>query len=168
MQATEPLVTRHSSLATSRFNETPVSITDAQKRKLILAARDAGLSVDDVRALCPEGSIRQLSRAEAAAMIEKFVGHGLPEPAAAVAPASRRCPRRRPTPGTIRMITAAHVAQINQLLDDIFRTEEAGSAWLKRTWCVNDVWKLGTARNAGKLIAQLKRKIEGMKPAWHG
>jgi len=102
-------------------------ITAAQRRALFAAARDKGLSTDDLRAMTPKGSISMLTLPEAADLLgrlNKGTTHDRPAP-----------PRARRPRGVIAMHPGSALLQMDsQLCRDLKIhyqwTEGALSRWL--------------------------------------
>jgi hypothetical protein len=115
--------------------------------------------VDDLRAEAPGGSLRQLSRAALAAWITQMVGRPMPnEPGHP--PAMKRT---RSKPGVIKMIDPAHGYYIGRLLDQVFPTMDAAFAWLRKTFKVERIHDLGTAKRAGEVIRVLEQMRDRKK-----
>ena len=136
------------------LNTKPGSSTTAQRKRLIALGRSAGQSVDDLREIAG-GSLRQLSAAQASALITRLGGGDLPnEPGKAPRPYGRR------TTDATRMIHTDHVEQIERLLIECFDDPARGAAWLRKNFKVDEVRQLATAQRAGEVIATLKRMIQ--------
>lgn len=55
-------------------SHSPRPITEPQRRAIFAAARQRGMSPDDVRALCPKGSVSMLSSFEASRVLDRLNG----------------------------------------------------------------------------------------------
>lgn len=142
--------------ATAAINNRPRSITTAQIRALFAAGRKLGLSSDAVREAAG-GSVRSLSRSDASDLIERLGGGELPHAPGDPWTTHYRRPRRRPVPGIIRMISDRHCELIAKMLTEVFKTEDAGAAWLKKYFGFATPRELGSEKRAGEVIHVLKK-----------
>lgn len=109
------------------MSEDPIGlepIRDTQRRAIFAAMRARGLTIDDVRSLCPARSISKLSRREAGAVLSRLN-------AATDYAHPRSAPRgpRRPK-GVFRMATPAQRGKVEALRIDLGWTPEALAQWL--------------------------------------
>lgn len=137
------------------MNPRPGSVTQKQIQTLVMAARNQGVDLHELRAMTPQGSLRKLSAAEASAMLSRF-GAAMPHP-----PGREPAPYRgSPQPGVRRLIAPAHEEQIERLLREIWPDDApAAERWLFARFGVGRVRDLATAQRAGECIAALKAKL---------
>jgi len=99
-------------------------ITAAQRAALFAAGAARGLSIDDIRALTPAGSISMLSRAQASDLLDRMnsgTAYAHPRPV-------RRGPRR--PKGVYRVRTPTQLAKIEALRVQLGWTAEGLAGWL--------------------------------------
>lgn len=137
----------------------PGTSTPAQRSALVVAARAKGVGLDELRGMVG-GSVSALSRQACGDWIESFTGEKL---MASPKKQTRRSGRAVAT----RMITDAHVEQIEKLGADVFRDQQRFENWLRTRFNVADIRALGTAARAGQCIFQLKNMLKNQRPAWH-
>ena len=97
--------------------------TAAQRRAIVLAGRRLGLSLDALRGLTPQGSLRALSFAQAAALLDQLnQGRQRPAYAAKRLPASDArasgdagSAGRRSVPGIVKFVTPAQREEMEAL-----------------------------------------------------
>ena len=155
----------------SALSDAPGSSTKLQHQRLVMAGRDRGLDLNEIRSMCG-GSLRALSARAASDWITRFTGRDLPNP-----PGQAPRAYRHPAPGTTRMIAEKHIGQILLLLCKVFPTLDAGLYWLAGNFKIpvvnlkstgrtlhsvtvasptETIRQLGTARRAGEVIRVLK------------
>ncbi|MBE7507765.1 MAG: hypothetical protein HS101_15980 [Planctomycetia bacterium] len=87
----------------------PRPITEPQRKAIFAAARQRGMSTDDVRALCPKGSVSMLSSLEASRVLDRLNGKTDDD-------RSRRTKRRKSGARDVtRMISSDQLAYIDKL-----------------------------------------------------
>lgn len=87
----------------------PRPITEPQRKAIFAAARQRGMSTDDVRALCPNGSVSMLSSLEASRVLDRL--NGKPDDDRSHRPKRRKSGARDVT----RMISSDQLAYIDKL-----------------------------------------------------
>lgn len=138
----------------------PGSSTTAQHKRLYIAARDRGLSRDQLKDMLGAESLKELSAHSASEAITKLTGDELPNPPGEKPSTYPRCK----TPGATRIISPDQVQQIHRLAMEYFNEQgEAAKAWLIKNFKVDDASKLATAQRAGEVIGVLKAMIERTK-----
>lgn len=139
----------------ARLKTQSKTCTANQRKRIVLAGKLHGYSVDDLRDMAG-GKLHDLSSQQASDLIKKLSGDDLPNP-----------PGQKPStykgkakPGTTRMITADQVEQIINQMGTYFKGDmDAAYKWFKKTYKVDDVRSLATAKRGGEVIYALKTMI---------
>jgi len=105
------------------LTDEPIRAT--QRRAIFAAMHARGLEIDDVRALCPNGSISKLSRAEAGDVLQRLNARTEYEHPRRTRPRSSRRPK-----GVYRLATSGQRAKIEALRIDLDWTVERLTEWL--------------------------------------
>lgn len=117
-------------------------ITPGQRRKLFVLADERGMSIDDVRDMTPAGSISALSRAEAAALLDRLSGGADFQEHRRARPRGPRRPK-----GVSAMATDAQRSKIESLRIDLEWTPEGLVGFLSERHYSHG----GPMANAGQL-----------------
>lgn len=135
------------------LHTTPGSSTARQHQTLVIAGRNRGMTLNEIRKLVG-GSLRKLSSAAASKFIAQLSGRDL-----ANRPGEKPSPYagRPATPGATRMITEDHVDQIVRLGAANFDNYEALAGWLVKDFKVVEIPDLA--------FADLRRLIRGLQTA---
>lgn len=139
------------------LRDKPSTSTTKQHRKLICAARQVGINVDQLRQMVG-GSLRNLSAKQASMLIQRFTGEALPNP-----PGEKPHSYARRPHDTIRIIAADHIEQIDRLGALYFCDADRYRQWLKKNFKVVYPDQLLTAERACEVIYVLKTMIERRK-----
>lgn len=140
----------------------PSPITPAQRKAIFAAARAKGRSVDDLRAMTPNGSISRLSRREAFDLLNRLnagTEHDRPAP--------RRRPRR--AKGMYAFVTDAQRDLIAALRLEIGWSDEQFRDWLGKRHYADDPTRpmtdMQSSADAMRVIELLKDVRDGMARA---
>lgn len=141
--------------AVAQLDSRPGSIRPKQLQLIWLLGRKRHMDPQDIRDAAG-GSVSALSCEQASVLIQQLGGGELPnEPGQAPPP-----PKRKRTPGTVRMISGELEEQCTNLLMKAFEYDtERAYAWLLKDFKVERVRDLATAQRAGELVYVLKTMI---------
>ncbi len=126
--------------------------TPAQRRAIVLAGRQRGMDLDQLRGMTPAGSLRALSFDQAAAILDRL-HDGRP------APERKRRPPRRSRPGILKMVTLRQRETIASLQVRIGWGDERLDEFLWRTFGLR-MQTLASRRDASRIITILGRVLE--------
>lgn len=121
-------------------------ITPAQRRALFAAARQRGLTTDELRDMTPTGSISMLTRADASRLLDRLNKGSRDQGtkgSRSVAPVSNRRRPRRPK-GVVSLVTAAQRDKLAALRMELGWTDDHLQAWLAKRHFPEPVYVLGT------------------------
>ena len=139
-------------------------MTPAQRSKIFAVANERGLSLDDVRAMTPAGSVSALTRVHATALIDALEKGQSPDYDRA---ATKRPRRDRPAEGSIRLVSDAQRNTIESLRRDCGFTKESFQTWLSQR-SFNDrrpLTDMNTSGDAIFIIELLKRVRDKQRAA---
>ncbi len=128
--------------------------TANQRKRIVLAGKPHGYSVDDLRDMAG-GKLHDLSSQQASDLIKKLSGDDLPNP-----PGKKPGYKGKPNSGNLRLISSDQEEQIVRLMNEYFDYDRAASgAWLEKNFKVKEVRLLATAKRGGEVIYALKTMI---------